>query len=413
MGDMSLRVTTKTCGPFFDCGGLWGDIMPKQKRLKTKYAGVTFVEGRRADGTVERIYYIRYRRDGKMIEEKAGRQFQDDMTPARAAGIRAKRIEGDQPSNEEQREQMKAAREAEESRWTLSRLWEEYKARHPDLKGIVTDQNRFEKHIEHDLGAKEPRELISLDVDRLRIRLGKGHQAGTVKNVLELLRRIVNFGTKKHLCDGIPFTIEMPRGSKLKTEDLTAEELSRLMLAIEEETNIQAANFMRMALFTGMRRGELFKLQWNHIDFERGFIEIVDPKGGVDQKIPLNESARRVLLSHERTQESPFVFPGRSGKQRVDIKKQVNRIKERAGLPKDFRALHGLRHLYASMLASSGQVDLYTLQRLLTHKSPQMTQRYAHLRDEALRKASNLAGDIIGSIQAKGKNVVNLPERKD
>ena len=184
------------------------------------------------------------------------------MTPARAAGIRAKRIEGEQASNEEQREQAKAEQAAEEAKWTISRLWEEYKARHPDLKGIVTDQNRFEKHIEHDLGAKEPRELISLDVDRLRIRLGKSHQAGTVKNVLELLRRIVNFGTKKHLCDGIPFTIEMPRGSKLKTEDLTAEELSRLMLAIEEETNIQAANFMRMALFTGMRRGELFKLQW-------------------------------------------------------------------------------------------------------------------------------------------------------
>jgi len=57
----------------------------------------------------------------------------------------------------------------------------------------------------------------------------------------------------------------------------------------------------------------------------------------------------------------------------------VNTIKKAAGLPKDFRALHGLRHVYASMLASSGQVDLYTIQKLLTHKSPAMTQRYAHL----------------------------------
>jgi len=38
---------------------------------------------------------------------------------------------------------------------------------------------------------------------------------------------------------------------------------------------------------------------------------------------------------------------------------------------------------------------MYTLQKLLTHKSPLMTQRYAHLRDDALKKASNLAGDII------------------
>ncbi len=64
----------------------------------------------------------------------------------------------------------------------------------------------------------------------------------------------------------------------------------------------------------------------------------------------------------------------------------------------DFRALHGLRHVFASMLASSGQVDLYTLQKLLTHKSPTMTQRYAHLRDQALRQASDLAGNLIGQL---------------
>ncbi len=80
---------------------------------------------------------------------------------------------------------------------------------------------------------------------------------------------------------------------------------------------------------------------------------------------------------------------------RTDIKKAVNRIKERAGLPRDFRALHGLRHVYASMLASSGKVDMYTLQKLLTHKSPAMTQRYAHLRDESLKSASDLAGDLM------------------
>jgi integrase len=50
------------------------------------------------------------------------------------------------------------------------------------------------------------------------------------------------------------------------------------------------------------------------------------------------------------------------------------------------------------MLASSGKVDLYTLQKLLTHKSPQMTQRYAHLRDEALKRASDLAGSLIDEV---------------
>jgi integrase len=102
----------------------------------------------------------------------------------------------------------------------------------------------------------------------------------------------------------------------------------------------------------------------------------------------------------------------------VDCIKQVNRIKERAGLPPEFRAMHGLRHVYASMLASSGKVDLYTLQRLLTHKSPTMTQRYAHLRDAALKDAANLAGELVettlegvakkGAEAPAGENVVNL-----
>jgi integrase len=166
---------------------------------------------------------------------------------------------------------------------------------------------------------------------------------------------------------------------------------------------------MLMALYTGMRRGELFRLKWRDIDFDRGFIHIRNPKGGIDQTIPLNDGARQVLESVIRT-GSEYVFPGRGGRQRTDIHHQVNRIRDKAGLPKDFRALHGLRHVYASMLASSGQVDMYTLQKLLTHKSPQMTQRYAHLRDETLKMASNLAGDIISDAmngKASGK-VINL-----
>ena len=186
----------------------------------------------------------------------------------------------------------------------------------------------------------------------------------------------------------------MPRVNNLKTEDLTPEQVERLLEAIESDHDIQVANLMKTALFTGMRRGELFKLKWEDVDFERGFISIRGPKGGVDQKIPLNAPTREILTNHPRT-KSPHVFPRDDGKQRKDIRHQVNRIKKRAGLQKDFRPLHGLRHTYASMLASSGKVDMYTLQKLLTHKTPHMTQRYAHLRDEALKRASEVAGDLI------------------
>jgi integrase len=386
--------------------------MAKQERIKTSYPGVLFIEGRSVanPGKPERIYYIRYRKDGKAIEEKIGRQFVNDMTPAKAARIRAKRIQKDEFSNEKRGEAEREEREAEAGRYTIARLWEEYK----NLKGayptLKTDISNF-KHLET-LGDKEPYEIAKLDVDRLRLKLSKSKSSQTVKHVLVLLKRIVNFGANRGISEALKFKIEMPRLNNEKTEDLTSDQLSRLLQAIEDDEHVQAGNMMKMALFTGMRRGEMFKLKWDDIDYQRGFIHLKDPKGGPDQKIPLNDPARELFLSHPKT-DSAYVFPGRNGNQRTDIKHQVNRIKEKAELPKNFRALHGLRHVYASMLASSGQVDLYTLQKLLTHKHPAMTQRYAHLRDEALRKASDLAGNIIERA-ANGENKIAgipLPER--
>ncbi len=79
--------------------------MPSLERVKTKYPGVYYVMGRSQTraGKVERIYYIRYRRKGKEFEEKVGRQFQDTMTPARAAKIRTECIEGKRLSRKKER----------------------------------------------------------------------------------------------------------------------------------------------------------------------------------------------------------------------------------------------------------------------------------------------------------------------
>jgi len=375
--------------------------MPSRKRHKTDYKGVYYIVGkalatgkRKGEGKekTERIYYIVYRKDGRLIEEKAGRQYADDMTPAKAARLRTLRMQGDDPTNKERRRRL--IEERNKKKWDMDALWEEYKKNKPDLRGLHIDDNRYKLHIRPKLGDKKPSELSPFNVDGIRVEMLKKYKPQTVKHVLGLINRIVNFGVSKKLCKPLSFKIEMPKVDNLKTEDLTPEQLNRLLKAIEDEPNIQIANLLRMALYTGMRRGELLRLQWRDIDFKRGFIHIRNPKGGKSQTIPLNDKARRVLESHPRT-ESEYVFPGKNGGPRVNIRIPINRIKERAGLPKDFRPLHGLRHVYASMLASSGRVDMYTLQKLLTHKSPQMTQRYAHLRDEALKRASNLIGSLV------------------
>jgi len=364
--------------------------MPVLKRIKTNYPGVFYIQGTSpTTGKPEKIFYIRYRKAGKMIEEKAGRQLQDDMTPARAALLRAERVQGKKPTRQETRQA------AAKIKWTLDRLWQEYIGHKPDTKGFKTDRYRYQKFLQPSFGAKEPKDVTQIETHRLRITLAKTLSAKTVKNVLELLERVVNFGAKKGLCPGLRFKPEHPRVNNQRTEDLSPEQLAKLLQAIEEDHDIIAANFMKMALFTGMRRGELFKLKWEHLDFDKGFIHIIQPKGGKDQIIPMNSAAREILETHPKDDNSPFVFPGRGGGQRVEIRRPVDRIRKRADLPPDFRPLHGLRHAYASMLASSGKVELHVIQRLLTHATPQMTMRYSHLRDAALRRASDLAGNLI------------------
>jgi len=384
--------------------------MPRQERVKTKYPGVYYIEANGARGK-EKIYYIFYRRNGKQIEEKAGCQYADDMTEAKAAGVRADRMRGKERSNKAKREEEKAAKLAEAGKWTLTKLWDEYRKQKPESKSLEVDRLRFKMYIEPKFGAKEPSELHQLDVDRVRVNLLKIRSPQTVKHILGLLKRLCNFGVKKQLCLAIGFKIEMPHVDNQTTEDLTPGQLKHLLDAIESSTDIQAAAFMKMALFTGMRRGELMKLKWTDVDFDRGFIFIRDPKGGVNQKIPLNDQARAILKNHPKQKD--YVFIRTNGLPFTNvINKRVRVIKKAADLPDNFRPLHGLRHAYASMLASSGQVDMYTLQKLLTHKSPLMTQRYAHLRDETMKKASALAGNMI-EYAAKGeKKVTKMAKMK-
>lgn len=377
--------------------------MAKQERIKTKYAGVYYVVGKTPDSRPEKIYFIRYRKGGKLVEEKAGHQFRDDMTPARAAGIRGKRIDGDEESNTARREREREAQTADRNKWTIHRLWEEYFHQRSFNKGLGVDANRYDNFIKPVFGNKTPDEILTLDVDRVRISLLKKRSPQTVKHVIALLKRIISFGIKKGLTkipDPSRLYFELPRVDNKKTEYLTSEQFNDLLDAIHNDSNSKISLLMKLAMFTGMRKSELLNLRMEDIDFDRSFLTIRESKGGLAQSIPLNNEARKVLQLLTQDVTDGFIFPGKGEKHLQNVQATINRIKKRAGLPDNFRPLHGLRHAYASMLASSGKVDMYTLQKLLTHKGPQMTQRYAHLRDDALIRAANSTDEIINNITA-------------
>lgn len=376
----------------------------KFKATKTTHPGVYFILATsRATGKLERIYYISYYRNGKRHFEKAGRQVQDAMTPARAAAIRSDRMRGKELPNRDRREAERAAKEAEAGRWTIAKLWTEYVAQRYHGKADLTDAANYRNHLKDPFGKMEPSELVPLDVDRLRVRLAKTRSAATVAKVLGLLRRLILFGEKKSLARGPGFKIQLPRVNNERTEFLTDAQMTAYIKTCREWPDPQAGNFQLLELFTGMRRGEVRNLLWSDVDFDRGFLTIRNPKGGTDQVIPMSEAARALLDKHPREAGNDYVFAGEMGGARG--LKQIGRasceIRTAASLPDSFRPNHGLRHAFASRLASSGEVDLYMIQRLLTHKSPIMTQRYAHLRDEALKRGANVMSRVVAAAEVK------------
>lgn len=380
--------------------------MSNQKRQKSKrYPGVYY----RDDATSkERSYYIRYRTGGrgaKQVEEPIGKSTAG-MTEAKANQIRIDRMRGKELSNVERRRAAEAEKRQSLGRPTLQRIWECYHDVNAGKPILKTDASLFKYFPK--LHAKTPAELATKDIDLLRKQLStltksrkrggeeKPLSAQTIKHVLAFIRRLINFAVKRGMCDPQPHLhFEMPEVDNIKTEVLNQAQLRRLIQTLDEEPDQVAAGLIRLALTTGMRKGALLGLQWGDVDFEKGFITLRGDaaKKGKTEIIPLSQAARMVLENVPRT-GSNYIFPGRNGGKRQDFRRVALRVKEKAGLPEDFRPLHGLRHTYASLLASSGKVDLYTLQKLLTHSSPQMTQRYAHLADEAMKRAASVADSI-------------------
>lgn len=227
--------------------------------------------------------------------------------------------------------------------------------------------------------------------------LSEPHAPATKKQVLVLIKRVYNWAIKRELYYGPnPATkIEPPKVNNQVTECLTQAELDRLLAVLDSWVNKLGAMVVRFALYTGFRLDEVIGLEWKDVDLENRFVRLHDPKGN-PVTLPVSGEALNILVSADilkPTSDCLYVFPNNKGERRVSFSKIWSRIRKKAKIEKGFR-FHGLRHTFASYLASSGDVDLYTLQKLLNHRTPEMTQRYAHLLDEALRRGANVADRV-------------------
>ena len=303
---------------------------------------------------------------------------------------------------------------------TLDDVWKKYLPWAQDnKKSWQTDKSYYEIHINPSLGNKRLDSISPFDIEKLiasmkkeKNRLGHTYKAATIKHQLVLLNRLYVLAGQWRLYAGNNpcHAVKKPKLNNEITEFLSDDMMDGLNKVLIEWPDKVIASLVRFAMVTGIRRGELLKLQWQDVDLEHKFMSLYDPKGKANQTLPLSDEAIKILEDIPREYETSWIFYGQSGKQRSDFREQWNSIKKAAELPKTFR-FHGLRHNFASQLVSSG-TDLYTVSKLLTHKSTAVTQRYAHLADGHLREAANKAGRLLTEKRKSEPEVINLQGRK-
>ncbi|HAB39791.1 MAG TPA: hypothetical protein DCE52_17635 [Rhodobacteraceae bacterium] len=148
-----------------------------------------------------------------------------------------------------------------------------------------------------------------------------------------------------------------------------------------------------VALNTGLRRGELFNLRFEDINFQQAFLSVLGPtsKSGSTRHVPLNTEAKDVLQTwcdEQCLDQKGLVFRSPVTGVRLDnIRKSWAALIELCGIKK-FR-FHDLRHSFASKLVMKG-ADIYVVKELLGHSSIETTQRYAHLAPEHKAKTVEL-----------------------
>lgn len=160
---------------------------------------------------------------------------------------------------------------------------------------------------------------------------------------------------------------------------LEDDERARLLAACDGSDWPGLPVFVRLALATGARRGELLKLTWADVDLKGGSILLRETKNADDRRVPLIADARDRLAawSKVRRLDDPRVFPG----PRPAAAPPLDRVWSQAKAAAEVENLriHDLRHSCGSYLARAG-ASAFQIAAILGHRSgPGLTARYVHL----------------------------------
>lgn len=280
-----------------------------------------------------------------------------------------------------------------EPQWSFDELMVRYleetqplkRAAERDLSSTKRLKETFSGMLIADIGAEEIAEYK-------RRRREDGVVDATIAKELRLLSAAINYARREW-----DWRIENPvqgRCPKLppgRMRWLTRPEAAALLAAARESFTKCLADFILLALMTGMRSGEMLKLEWKRVDLGQRlmYLRPEDQKNNTSGSVPINDTAKDVLLSRFRFRQqhcpdSRWVFCHPDGTRVQSVKRSFANACRKAEI-EDFR-IHDLRHTAAAWLVQD-DVPIRTVCELLRHRDIGTTMRYAHLAPEHVREA--------------------------
>jgi len=266
------------------------------------------------------------------------------------------------------------------------------------------DESMIRVHLRPAFGEMKLRDIGTEDIDAYaneKIDVS-GLSEKTTHNHLTLLGTMLRTATYFR----VPWLLRVPKINKPKislfSRDYqwlrTDEEVRRFLVAARAEGE-HVFVFYCVAVYTGMRAGEIAALEWSDIDFERRLLTVQRSFDGPTKSdrvryVPILDPLLPVLRAWRLRQPGQLVFTSMTGTMFTPsariFQEVLHRVLNAAGFPKTSRngkerpyvRFHDLRHTFASHWVAKGG-DIFKLQKILGHSTIAMTQRYAHLTPSA------------------------------
>ncbi|MDR2227522.1 MAG: site-specific integrase [Providencia sp.] len=192
-------------------------------------------------------------------------------------------------------------------------------------------------------------------------------------------------------------------GLTRKTERIRNHDLGRWLVAVDsvrakgvdnlDTMAISVCDALKVALFTGLRRSEIFGLKWDRVNLAGRYFWIDKTKNGDPLELPITDTLLEVFRNQlkSRYENSLFVFPNAQGNAITDPRRVMEEIVTATAInnnqPIEFKC-HDARRTFGSIAELVG-VGSYILKRLMNHRtlrSADVTQGYLHFSADELRE---------------------------